>query len=274
MTAQRVLREMYDNGRTQWPQLSVTFEDFQRYCAHLGNDDTSIAKAIEFATDLYLCCACTLGDTVAHGLLKTEAEELVRGAIARISKESEFVLETLQEFWKKVLLGEEAKVQDYQGRGPLMAWLRIVATRVAIDRNRVVRTLAERETDLRDCMAEQAFGPESTLMKERYYDPFRTALQQTLTGLSPKDRNLLRMHIVGHCSIDQIGRAYGVHRATAARWLERAKKRILLDVRTQLEAMGTRLTDSEFQSVARVVGGELALEISVFPSNVKTLESP
>lgn len=270
MPAQEVVRDMYDDGRERWSSLALAFEDFERYCARICDEDASIVKALPFASDIYLCCACSKGDAVAHTLFKSEAEEVVRGAIARVCREAEFVQEALQEFWKKLLVGEDAKVHDYRGRGPLLAWLRISAARLAIDRHRSVRVQAERETDLGDCLAEQAFGPESTLTRERFQEPFRAALKHAIVAMSQKDRNLLRMHVVGRCSIDQIGRAYNVHRATAARWLEQARERILLGVRTELEVVGPRLTDSEFQSVARVVGGELSLEISMFPGEVTT----
>jgi RNA polymerase sigma-70 factor (ECF subfamily) len=119
-------------------------------------------------------------------------------------------------------------------------------------------------------MADQGFGPESTLTRVRFCEPFREALRNAIAELPQKERNLLRMHVQGRCSIDQIGRAYGVHRATAARWLEQAKARIVQAVRTRLDAAGARLTDSEFQSVARVVGGELELGLSALPTEEAT----
>jgi RNA polymerase sigma-70 factor (ECF subfamily) len=204
---------------------------------------------------------------MALTIFEQEAEAVVRGAISRVHRDSEFVAETLQEFWKKLLVGPDAKVRDYRGQGPLQAWLRVAAARLALDRHRAARATSVRETDLGECLAEQAFGPESTLTRARFHVPFTDALRHAVVGLSQKDRNLLRMHVVGRCSIDQIGRAYNVHRATAARWLEHAKERILQSVRAELDLAGPRLTDSEFQSVARVVGGELELGISMFPSD-------
>jgi RNA polymerase sigma-70 factor (ECF subfamily) len=273
MTAVEVVREMYAEGREHWPQLALSFDDFQRFCEEMRDGDVHLVRARAYSADVYLCCACALGNEVAQAVFKSEAQEVVRGAIVRVRGDSDFVQETLQEFWKKLLVGDEAKVGEYRGRGPLLAWLRISAARLAIDRNRAVRAVEAREADLGDCWTEQAFGPESTLTRARFHEPFRIALKHAIFAMPKKDRNVLRMHVVGRCSIDQIGRAYNVHRATAARWLEQARERILLGVRTELDAVGVRLSDSEFQSVARIVGGDLAREISMFRSEVST-QSP
>ena len=59
--------------------------------------------------------------------------------------------------------------------------------------------------------------------------------------LSAEDRTLLRQQIVDGLSIDAIGAAYGVHRATAARWLNRARG-ALVARRTRGSPRGCRST--------------------------------
>jgi RNA polymerase sigma-70 factor (ECF subfamily) len=268
MSVLEVVREMHAIGRERWSHLAVSFDDFKRFCEPMTEGDAYLAKTRAYSSELYLCCACAMGNSVAQAIFKSETEDVVRSAIARVRSTGDFVEETLQEFWKKLLVGSQAKIGDYRGRGPLLAWIRISATRLAMDRSRAVRSAAEREADLGECLTEQAFGPESTLTRARFHEPFRLALQHAVTQMPKKDRNVLRMHVVGRCSIDQIGRAYNVHRATAARWLEHARESILLGVRAELEAVGLRLTDSEFRSVARIVGADLAREVSMFRSEV------
>jgi RNA polymerase sigma-70 factor (ECF subfamily) len=274
MNAQDALREMYLSGRLRWPSVSVTFSDYERHYEMIANGEVPSDEIRIHAADLYLCCACVHQDPVAFSVFEREAEDTVRGAIARVNRDSEFVRETLQEFWKKLLVGSDARVRAYRAQGPLQAWLRIAAARLALDRNRAAKVVAVRETDLGECLAEQVFGPESTLTRARFHVPFTEALRRAVTGLSQKERNVLRMHLAGRCSIDQIGRAYNVHRATAARWLEQAKSKILQAVRDELALVGPPLTDSEFQSVARVVGGELELGMSMLQSEVPLQRSP
>ena len=73
---------------------------------------------------------------------------------------------------------------------------------------------------------------------------------------------MLRMHVAGQCSIDEIGRAYNVHRATAARWLDRTRTRIYDEVRQELCVKRAHLTASEFKSLATIMGTELELSLS------------
>jgi RNA polymerase sigma-70 factor (ECF subfamily) len=45
---------------------------------------------------------------------------------------------------------------------------------------------------------------------------------------------VLKLHLVHRLSIDEIGRAHGVHRATAARWLERVRDELQAETRRLL----------------------------------------
>jgi RNA polymerase sigma-70 factor (ECF subfamily) len=266
MTAPIVVHEMLAEGRLRWPSVHVTLEEYQRRCEMIRGE-RALAALREHAADIYLCCACVQQDPSAQRIFERDADPVVRGAIARVYRETEFVRETLQEFWEKLLSGPNAKVNEYGARGPLQAWLRVAAARLAIDRRRAHQAMADRETDIGELLVDQSFGPEATLIRTRFYTPFRDALRDAIAQLPSKQRNLLRMHVQGHCSIDQIGRAYGVHRATAARWLEGIKAIIVQSVRSRFQLIGPRLTNSEFASVARIVGGELDLGLSALPTN-------
>ncbi|HEV8549598.1 MAG TPA: sigma factor-like helix-turn-helix DNA-binding protein, partial [Polyangiaceae bacterium] len=103
---------------------------------------------------------------------------------------------------------------------------------------------------------------EIVLLRTRYAETFQSALRDAVAGLRAHERNALRMHVCGGCSIDQIGRAYGVHRATAARWLERAREAISEGVRGALTLRNVKLTDSEFQSLGHALASELELRLS------------
>lgn len=266
MTAQGTLVEMHVEGQRRWPSIKLSIGDLRCHCERLCEYPEHWTKARDCAADVYLCCACGLGDPEAISLLQLQSEKLLRVAIARVHRGPDFVEDTLQEFWKKLLVGPDAKIRDYCGRGPLQAWLRLCVTRLAIDRQRSANAVAQRQTDLGDCLADQVFGPESSLTRARFYSPFRDALRAAVTQVTHKERHLLRMHVLERCSIDQISRAYNVHRATVARWLDGTREHILQSVRAQLELAGSHLTDDEFRSVARVLEGDLALDPSLFRS--------
>ena len=253
------LQDLYLAGQRRWPDVHVDEGRFGRHCrAVLGERCGS--EVLPHAGDLYLACACAAQDRRALELFEHEATGIARAAIARIHQEPEFVAETLQALWQKLLFAPRPSIEQYSGRGPLQAWVRVAATRLALDSARALKLAAAREAELGEGLFDPWAGsPESRLTRTRYEGAFRGAVESALGTLSAQERNLLRMHVLGHCSIDQIGRAYGVHRATAARWLERARSHVFESVRQQLAEQSIQLTENELQSIARIVGGGLEL---------------
>jgi RNA polymerase sigma-70 factor (ECF subfamily) len=137
----------------------------------------------------------------------------------------------------------------------------MAAVRLAIDLKRAFNPapLTERLPDVGD-----ARNPEVQLLKSRYAAEYQSALEEAWRALSIRERTILRLHYVDERSIDEIGRSYRVHRATAARWLvnarERMRERMLALLATRL-----RLTQSEFHSIARLVGQYLHVSLSAVP---------
>jgi RNA polymerase sigma-70 factor (ECF subfamily) len=253
------VRELYLEGQRRWPGVSLAYDAFVQHCQRVQQAEDS---ATWEAGDLYLCCACTKAQPEAVSAFEAEVHGVAKAAISKIDRDSDFVSETLQEFWHKLLTGPDAKINQYSGRGPLKAWVRVSATRLALDRSRRRGVLAAREVELSERLAAADPSPEATLTKVRLGPAFQDALHQAIAALPAQDRNVLRMHVAGRCSIDEIGRAYRVHRATAARWLDRSKTRIYDAVRKDLGARVEKLTESEFKSLARLVGSELELSFA------------
>lgn len=259
------LRQLYTAGHQQWPSIDLAFEAFAEHCVRLWPSP----DGPEFSShpgDLYLCSACASGVAEATIVLAREGSPVARLAIARIDRDPEFVQDVLQELWQKLLVGPEAKVREYAGRGPLQAWLKVAATRLALDRVRARKNARETPADVSARVAGYAPDPEWLLIRERHGHAFQDALRRALARLSAQERNVLRMHVVGRCSIDQIGRAYSIHRATAARWLERTRAKIYEAARQELSVGSRACTESEFRSLARQLGTDL--ELSLFDPSV------
>jgi RNA polymerase sigma-70 factor (ECF subfamily) len=258
------IRELYLAGQCRWPLVSLSLEAFAERWGELP--EPSAGLPVDPA-DLYLCCGCLAGQPEALQAFQRENADVAEASIRRIHDDDDFVNDTLQELWKRLLLGEQAKLRSYAGRGPLQAWLRVAATRVALDRRRADKRHAEREVKLPETLAASAVSPEAVVLKARFGKAFQEALRKSVERLSEQERNVLRMHAVGRCSIDEIGVAYAVHRATAARWIERARERIYEDVRREL-CEGHKLTTSEFRSLATFLGAELQLSLGFGSSSL------
>jgi len=249
--------EGYLVGQRRWPQLSLGFETFAAHWRSVVSEHQASPRE---PADLYLCCACVAGQPDALRAFETENAAVATAAIRRIGDDDDFVREALQELWQRLLLGEAAKVRSYSGRGPLQAWVRVAATRIALDRRRADKRHAKRAVELPESLAAGEASAEAVLLKARFGSAFQDALRRAVTLLSEQERNVLRMHVVGRCNIDEIGVAYGVHRATAARWIERARGKIYEEVRREL-CVDHKLTVSEFRSLATLLGAEVELSL-------------
>jgi RNA polymerase sigma-70 factor (ECF subfamily) len=257
---EQALRDAYARGKRAYPSTQLEFETFRAHCERV------LGPAPEwdwtrFGTELYLCCACAQGDAEAMRVLESDTLPQVVKAISRIDSDSEFIEEALQTLRARLLVGPRAKIADYAARGPLVAWLSVAAARVALDaiRSRNARKL--HHADLPDRLAQTESSPLNDIVKSRYRDSFQRALKNAIHSLPARERNLLRLQLVGRCSIDQLGRMYLVHRATAARWLEAARNRVFESVRQQMKAEH-HLSDGEFDSIARGVRSQLDLSIT------------
>jgi RNA polymerase sigma-70 factor, ECF subfamily len=256
----QAVEQAFARGKQTYPGIDVNLEAFRSQCQRVLGDAAEWDWK-RFGTELFLCCGCAQSDAEATRVLEAEILPHVVKAISRIDADSEFVEEALQILRDKLLVGPRAKIADYAARGPLVAWLSVAAARVALDliRSRNARKL--HHADLPDRLAQTDTSPLNDIVKSRYADSFQRALKTAISSLPSRERNLLRLQLVGRCSIDQLGRMYLVHRATAARWLEGARNRVFESVREQMK-MEHHLTDGEFDSIARGVRSQLDLSIT------------
>src|SRR5262249_6529246 len=95
-------------------------------------------------------------------------------------------------------------------------------------------------------------------MKTLYGAEFREAFAQAMATLKPREQNLLRQHHVDGLTIDQLGQLYHVHRATAARWLGKARSSLLAQTRRSFMKR-IRLSHSQFDSVLGLVQSQLVI---------------
>jgi IS30 family transposase len=77
-------------------------------------------------------------------------------------------------------------------------------------------------------------------------------MRDAAAGLDLADRHLLHQHFVAGLSIDQLGVALGIHRATAARRLVRAREALVSETRSLLMAR-LRISQDDLDEVIGMV---------------------
>lgn len=191
-----------------------------------------------------------------------EALPKVIPSLKKLNPSPSFVDDALQEFRTNLLTGNDARLASYSGSGSLAAWLRVSATRAGLDALRRAKRRKESPQPELALLAGSDAGPEVELFRASYGQAFRGALKDALERLDAQQRNVLRLHFSEGLNIEAIGKAYGVHRATVARWIVRARGQILSDVRERLIAPGSGLCASEFDCLARLIRSEVARGVS------------
>ena len=252
-------------ARDAWPTVKLDDAKLAAFIGpRLSGDDLATAIAAAPAGDLALAAACSAQEPTAHAAFDQVLTEVdAAGSSTNATKDQ--VAEVKQMLRLQLLVPKEGKppgIDGYRGKGPLRGWVRITATRELIrhQRKRARETPSDRPLDeaVNDALG-HALGTADPLLSElkaEYRSEFATALREAIGELSAEDRTLLRLQIVDELSIDEIGAAFGVHRATAARWLQRARGALVTHTRGRLAAR-LKVSVEEVDSVIRLVQSQL-----------------
>jgi len=249
------LAQVVTAARAAWPQLRL---DEARLAAFIGERVAASDLASAPAADLALAAACVDQDAAAHAAFDAVLSEVDdAGAATRAPKD---LVDEVKQLLRIQLLvprdGRPAAIAGYRGKGPLRGWIRITATRELIRHKKKLAREVPLQRSLETVLGGAAADPLLSQLKAEYRSEFATALNAAIAKLSAEDRTLLRQHVVEGLSIDEIGAAFGVHRATAARWLGRARAAL---VATTHEVLAARLEIpvAEIESVIRLVQSRL-----------------
>ncbi len=219
-----------------WPGITVAALDVVAVLADkLAGDDAPPLAGIAVA-ELHLAVACVRGDAAAIAAFDRDFLAGVPVALAGMRLAAATVDDVRSAVRDKLLLADAdrpPRILEYAGRGRLRGLVQVTATRLALDRVRHDR----REVALPDGDPLAAAGNvELSLIKAQYRDAFVAAFTAAVAELSRRDRNLLRLHLLGGVTLDQLARMYSVHRATVVRWLAAAREALHAATRAQVVA--------------------------------------
>jgi RNA polymerase sigma-70 factor (ECF subfamily) len=256
----RALTEAVQRARAAWPEIELSDEVFLR---HLGTH-VKEARALETLkiADLYAACACAANDPRAIAAVEARCFPPIAAALARMRLDRRREEDVLQGLRRHVFVRDAGppRIFEYSGQGDLRAWLQVIATRAAL---KVIRH-EKREVRLpdQDLIEAGTAGDDIELayVKRAYREQFHAAFGAALEALDARDKTLLRLQIVDELGIDQIGALYQVHRATAARWLSRARETLLDETRARFMSR-VRISRTECNSIMRALLSQLDLTI-------------
>jgi RNA polymerase sigma-70 factor (ECF subfamily) len=254
---------LFEAGCAAFPGLALDAEAFARHVERHapGGDPAQLARL--HAADLFLACACAervAGAVEAfqerHG---HEIDAALRGRNASLAQRDEL----RQVMWEKLFVGRPGappKIAEYSGRGALGGWVRVAAVRTALNlRERTAREERGREDESR-IDERSPTDPEVSFLKTRYRADLARVVEDAILCLEVEQRNVLRLYFVDGMSIDRIAAVYGIHRATAARWVERARTALLHGARGLLTAR-LGVEGAELDSLIALVDSRLEVSL-------------
>jgi RNA polymerase sigma-70 factor (ECF subfamily) len=263
------LREGLDAARATWPGVEVDDAAFLTYLAERVPADAELATAVRALplADMYLACACSLGRPRALAAFEERYVPEIEAALGRMRLSASTIDETKQVLRNLLFVGgvrtdaaTRPKIADYAGRGPLRTWVRAAAVRAGLRATRTPKGHVTRLGDALDALPSPSSNLEIDYLKTAYKNEFKKAFAEGFASLSGRERALLQQ-VFGHeLTIDEVAAMYRVHRATAARWITKARES-LADATRQAMMKGLGVGRAEVSSILRLI--ESQLEASV-----------
>jgi len=222
-------------GHRRFPEIELDADVFRGSVQHHATGDDIQGG------DLYLATACARGDDAA--LRRFDADYL--GKIPHWLKlptsDDEILREVRQRVAARALVGSNGappRIASYAGRGPLWAWVRIIAhreharLRAELSRQQAIEVNADDE--LAELARSGELSADLIAMRARYLPAMTDAFRAALGALAAQDRTLLRMVYVEGISLEAAGRMYGVNKSTISRRLATLRADLLEDAGRRL----------------------------------------
>lgn len=261
---QKAAGRALEAARAHWPNFAVRPEAFKAALeAAVGSGITLGALHVN---DLYLAVGCLAHDAEALATFEKVVIAEVKPSVARSCKNKSTLDDVLQITREKLLFGTPGtddptpKLAQYTGKGPLVAWVRVVAVREALMSDRKTKRERVHDDTVLLAGATTAASLELSMLKRLHGGAFRTAVQEALGRLTAEQRTILRFHAKDKLGIDQIAPMLGIHRATAARRLEKAREDALELARSILHDQHG-LSESEAKSLCLALANEIDVSI-------------
>jgi RNA polymerase sigma-70 factor, ECF subfamily len=245
----------------QIPDALLVEHAAQFFPAELSGSVLDELERLSFP-DLLVALGCGHGDRVALQFFDGVLMRHVQAALRRRGHPPDRVEELLQITRQRLLVRENdrdlPRILDYAGRGPIEAWVRTAAIRLAINYAQQ-EPYGERELEP-DMFVSEERDPEVRMLKERYRDDFNLSFKEALTDLDRKERAVLRLAAVEQMSSDAIATLYNVHRSSANRWIALARDKLLAATRDRMIARA-QVDPSEIDSLLRILRSELEVSL-------------
>lgn len=267
------LERHWEVAHQAWPCLTLTRQDFFEHISSacepwLERGDLSGWFERLQAADFYLARCCLEGDAAAIDGFCAQLDTQLMQLVRRFSTSAAHAQDLRQQLLEKLFVWgpqRRPRISEYSGQGFLLNWLRVTATRAFIDLQRNTSGVERHQQTFEQARQLQtlelsSLNMELELLKQSYRLVFKRAFSLAIEQLPARARLILRHSFIEGLSIDQIGAIYGVHRATAARWLVDARGQLATQTR-QLMSQELELSPQELESIITMIYSRLEVSM-------------
>ena len=256
-------------AKAAWPGVHVEEEEFLAYAAERVE-----GEKLEHLGDLYLACGCARADEVALAAFDARYMPQIARALSRLRLDDSEIGEVQQLVRQSLFLAEGGapRIAAYSGSGPLGAWVRTIAIRVAIDMvRRERRVRGHDEVVLEGILVEEPEAPDLAHLKRTHGDDLRAALAEGIAELEAEDQLMLRLHYVDGLSTGKIAALQQQHPVTVLRRLGRVRAQLLRHIK---RFMRTRrgVSGSQLDSIVRLVQSDFHARLSGMLAEAPTVQ--
>jgi RNA polymerase sigma-70 factor (ECF subfamily) len=215
------------------------------------------------AEDFYLACGCALGEPQALAAFDRSYLSQLPVLLGHMRLSNAVIGEVGQVLREKLLVGtgdRPARIRLYSGQGSLLGWLRVVATRAALNLGD-----AQDEKNVGDSGAVDALmtsqTPERALIMQQQRHDLLAILRDAIRTLPTEQRQALRMQMCDGLTGDDIAARLSVTRSTVVRWLSAAREATLKETE-RLFRQRLDLSGVEVEQVVAETRSHLDLRLS------------
>lgn len=203
---------------SRWPQVKLSSDAARAFLAQHA--------ASPHLDDLALAWACLDGQGAALEHFDAAHVSQVDRWLQKVEPSPDVRDEVRQRVRERVLTGSAPRLAQYTGKGPLGAWVRVVALREHANEHRE-RLPGSGETGDEVLATSVVLSPELAALRSRYLALVNDAVRAGMQALTARQRTLFRLHYADGLSLDRIGAVFKVDKSTVSRWLTAARGEVL-----------------------------------------------
>lgn len=248
-----------------YPALRLDRVAFARHVATCVNRDAIIDSLERLHWgDLWVVFGAISGDPIAWGILETQYYSGAIRVLGRL-KLSPSELDDVTQHTRVRLFSPGprgvAKLEQYEARGALSSWLKMVVTRGAIDfLSKKAVEIPAFGNDFWDALPAPQDDSEMALLRRHYGAQLKGIVEAVVGEMEEGEKAVLRYHLVEGLTIDDIAAILGIHRATVARRINKARDAMARNTRERMREH-LRVSASQLVSVMRLIDTQIELSL-------------